>query len=76
MGIERVKKELEDGLTSLAAGSDGGPDAFAPEIADHALGALRHFTVEHDEADLTFGRVVRWLHPRPGNLAEIDECEV
>ena len=62
MNVERVEQELEDRLAPLTTGGDGGPYPFAPEIADQSFGALCHFAVKDDEANLTFSRIVGWLY--------------
>ena len=77
MGVERLKQESEDRLATLTAGSDGGPDSLAPEVADQPFGALSHFAVKYDATDLTFGRIVRRFQPQnPCNVKMIYEREV
>jgi hypothetical protein len=62
---------LEHRSPLLRAGRDHGPDSFAPAVSSFTPRSLRDKAVDHYKADRLLGQVVRRLHSRSRNEAEV-----
>ncbi len=71
MSNKSVMDKIKHILRLFFAGSDGGPDSFAPAHAGLSARSLSDTAVNNDMANFSLGAVIGWLNIRVGYKAEI-----